>query len=218
MFYFCAHWLDPVYGGVTAEYPVAEGRELRLRFYIGELWSRVAHENQGLHVDVLPGWWTEASLGAAGQTTALWAYCCLWRHYRYALDPGTMRFHLKRLVHVFTKPESIPTLWTATEGEGTPSTQPRSATWRAQVKIFNTIQKVRRRHWLKAVSVLLLKGFDHQEGSTDVASLILNDLEQWARRDTSGRYTMARYVLDEAVEEALYATYSYTPDKKRRLF
>lgn len=217
MFYFCAHWLDAVYGGVTADYPVAEGRELRLRFYIRELWSRVAHENKGLHVAVLPGWWTEASVDAAGNTTRLWASCCLWRHFRYALDPGTMIFHHKRLVHVFTKPESIPCLWTAT-GEGTPSTQPRSNTWRAQVKTFNTIERLRRNRWLKAVRVLLLKGFDHVEGSTDVATIILDDLEQWARRDTSGRYTMARYVLDEGVEEALYATYSYAPSKRCRLF
>ena len=41
------------------------------------------------------------------------------------------------------------------------------------------------------------------------------DLEQWAKRDTSGRFTMARYVLDEAVEEALYATYS--SNKRPRL-
>ncbi len=216
MFYLCDHWFDHQYGGVTAEYPVAEGRELRLRFYVGELWSRVAHQNQGLHELILPGWWTEASLDAAGNTTTLWASCCLWRHWRYALDPGTMLFHHRRLVHVFTQPASIPCLWTAT-GEGTPSTQPRSTTWRAQVKTFNTIEKLRHNRWLKAVRVILMCGFNHQEGSTDVACLILNDLEQWAKRDTSGRWTMARYVLDEAVQEALYATYSHPPDKRRRL-
>ena len=54
-------------------------------------------------------------------------------------------------------------------------------------------------------------GFNHVEGSSDCTSLILNDLEQWGWRDTSGRWTMARYVLDEAVEEALYATYSPGP-------
>ena len=215
MLYLCDAWFHPD-GGVTGAYVSDVGHDLRLRFYTDQLWSPVAHQLQHLHRRVLPGWWSEAALDAAGNATALWASCCLYRHFMYALDPGTMLFHHRRLVHVFTKPEGIPCLWRATT-DGTPGTQSRSTTWRAQVKIFKTIEKLRRLQWLKAVRVILLQGFNDQEGSTDVASIILNNLEQWAQSDTSGRFTMARYVLDEAVEEALYATYSHPPAKRRRL-
>ena len=215
MIYLGAHWFQ---GGSTALIP-PWASDHKLRFYIGEFWSRVAHDNKRLHKYVLPEWWSETALDAAGNATTQWAYDCLWRHWRYALEPGTMLFHHIRLRQVFTTPESIPTLWRANL-DGTPGTQPSSTTWRAQVKTFKTIERLRleaRNHWLKAVSIILRCCFEQEEGSTDVVSLILNNLEHWACSDTSGQFTMARYVLDEGVEEALYATYSYTPDKRHKM-
>jgi hypothetical protein len=226
MIYLGAHWFQ---GGSTTLIP-PWASDHKLRFYIGELWSTVAHDNKRLHKYVLPEWWSETALDAAGNPTTQWAYDCLWRHWRYALEPGTMWFHCIRLQPVFFKPESIPTLWRAIP-DGTPGTQPSSTTWRAQVKTFNTIERLRRNpllkfntierlrrnRWLKAVSIIIRCCFEQEEGSTDVVSLILNHLRDWACSDTSGQFTRARYVLDEGVEEALYATYSYTPNKRRRV-
>ena len=212
MLYLGDHWFDHENGGVTAEYPQDEGLECRLRFWTDQLWSEVAHEHQQLHADVFPTWWHEAHLDAAGTTTTLGASYCLWRHFRYALEPGTMLFHHRRLVNVFTQAKSIPTLWHATPAWPTPGARPQSLVWQAQNKVCRTIRKIRRQHWLKALSIILLHGLN---GLADVVRLILNDLERWALCDTSGFYTTARYFLEEAVEEALYATYSF--DERRRL-
>ena len=119
-------------------------------------------------------------------------------------------FHHRRLASVFCNPDSIPALWFNTTKDGKPPAYPsQSVTWRAQRKACRIITANARNRWLKAVSVILLCGFNN----VNVTTIILNDLEQWHKRDTSGRFTYARYALDEAVEEAL----SYTSNKRRKL-
>jgi hypothetical protein len=216
MLYLCDTWFHPD-GGVTAQYVSDVGHDLRLLFYIDQLYSPVAHQLQDLHRRVLTGWWSEDTLDPAGRATSIWAINCVGRHWRCALDPGTMIFHHRRLATVFWCPESVPTLWRATSTTN-PAPQPRSPSWRAQIKAFRIIRDNRRKCWLKAVSVVLLYGFNRQKGSTDVASIIVQLLEQWAAHQYEDPHTYARYFLDEAVEDALYgASVSYPPGKRPRL-
>ena len=207
MLYLCAHWFEPDGSGHTAALlTVDDRRELRLRFHTDQMWSPVAHELTGLHRIVLPGGWVETALDAAGRPTALFAWACLWRHWRYALDPGTMIFHHRRLAIAFCSPDSIPTLWiNAAYHGGDVGHRTQTVSWRAQRKVWRIITANARNRWLKAVSVVLLCVFNN----VNVTSIILNLLEEWHKRDTSGRFTYARYALDEAVEEAL----SYTSRK-----
>ncbi len=115
-----------------------------------------------------------------------------------------MIFHHGRLASVFYCPESIPVLWRATTSDSTPATQqPRSITWRTQIKAFRIISANARQRLLKAVGVVLLCGFNHHKGSADVTSIIVQLLEQWHVREASLPHTYARYILDEAVEDAL---------------
>ena len=217
MLYLCDDWFERDGSGHTAQYPHEEGRDLRLRFYSDQLWSPYADENKALHRLVLPVWWVETSLNAAGEPTSTWASTGLWRHWRYALDPGTMVFHCRRLASAFCKAESIPALWFNPTPNNTPPTnQTESVTWRAQIKSFKIISGNARKRWLKAVSVVLLCGFNHQKGSTDVTSIIVKLLDEWQQRDTSHRFTNARYFLDEAVEDALYGvSVSYAPKRSK---
>ena len=215
MLYLCAHWFEPDGSGHTAAFlTVADGRDLRLRFLIEQMWSPVADQLQDLHRIVLPGGWVETALDSAGLPAAMWTWTCLWRHWRYALDPGTMIFHHRRLASVFCSPDSIPTLWINAAPDGTDvGHRTQTVSWRAQRKAWRMITANARQRWLKAVSVVLLCCFNHEDGATDVITIILDNLEQWHKRDTSGRFTYARYALDEAVEEAL----SYTSNKRRKL-
>ena len=77
MLYLCDDWFERDGSGHTAQYPHEEGRDLRLRFYSDQLWSPYADENKALHRLVLPVWWVETSLNAAGDPTSTWAFTCL---------------------------------------------------------------------------------------------------------------------------------------------
>jgi hypothetical protein len=127
-----------------------------------------------------------------------------------------MVFHYRCLASAFCKPESIPALWFNTTPDCTPPTHPTQSVTALEIKSFNIIWGNARKHWLKAVSVVLLCGFNHQKGSTDVTSIIVELLDEWQQRDTSHRFTNARYFLDEAVEDALYgASVSYAPKRSK---
>jgi hypothetical protein len=127
-----------------------------------------------------------------------------------------MIFHHRRLATVFSCPESIPVLWRTTTAAN-PAPQARSPAWRAQVKAFRIIRGNKLKRWLTAVRVLLLCGFNHQEGSTDVTSIIVQLLEQWATHQYEEPHTYARYFLDEGVEDALYGASVSYDGKRRRL-
>jgi hypothetical protein len=215
MLYLCDAWFLPD-AGVTAQYVSAVGHDLRLQFYCDQLYNPHAEQFQALHRRVLPGWWTEAALDAAGRATSIWAIGSLWRHWRYALDPGTMIFHHRRLATVFSCPESIPTLCRATTWLS-PAPRPQTPSWRAQIKAFRIIRGNRRKRWLNAVSVVLLCGFKHHKGAADVTSIIVQLLEQWAAHQYEEPHTYARYVLDEGVEDALYGASVGYDGKRRRL-
>jgi hypothetical protein len=211
MLYLCAHWFEPDGSGHTAAFlTVEDRRELRLRFHTDQMWSNVADELTELHRIVLPGGWVETALDSSGRPTGIFASTCLWRHWRYALDPDTMIFHHRRLASVFCSPDGIPTLWiNAAYYGGDVGHRTQTVSWRAQRKACRIITANARRRWLKAVRVILLCGFNN----VTVTSMIVDLLEEWHKRDTSGRFTYARYALDEAVEEAL----SYTSNKRRKL-
>jgi len=215
----CAEWFEPDGSGSTPlyqQFSAEQGRALRLRFYSDQLYSPVAHQLQDLHRLVLPGWWVETAVDAAGRPspTAIWAWTCLWRHWRYALQPGTMLFHHRRLADVFCSLDSLPTLWLNMTRDGSDVThRTQTVSWLAQRKAWRVISTNRRKRWLSAVSAVLSCAFQRHDAAADVISIILKDLERWAKRSLI-RYTNARYALDDAVEEALVAT--FTANKRRK--
>jgi hypothetical protein len=100
MLYLCAHWFEPDGSGHTAALlTVDDRRELRLRFFTDQMWSPVADDLTGLHRIVLPGHWVETALDAAGRPTAIFAWACLWRHWRYPVwqPPMLLQILLNRL-------------------------------------------------------------------------------------------------------------------------
>ena len=77
MLYLCDEWFESDGSGHTTHYPHEYCRDLRLRLYSSELWNPYAHQNKHLHSLVLPVWWVETSLNAAGDPTSTWAFTCL---------------------------------------------------------------------------------------------------------------------------------------------
>ena len=223
MLYLMDHWFQAEGGRTTATYSAQIGDPLRLRFYIGELWSRVAQQNTALHARVLPHTWTESSVGKEGLLCTRWAYKTLWHHSLYALDPGTMIFHHRRLQSVFWSPHAINVLHAPQPAEGAPinltqaTIRYRSPAWLAQKKTFRVIQTLRRNHWLAAVSIILLCGFEDHAGSADVTSIILRLLEVWHLSEYEEPRTYIGYELDEAVEEALRGASVTCAPKRRKL-
>ena len=152
----------------------------------------------------------------SGYLSTRWAHHSLYCHYGYALQPGTMIFHHRRLASVVWKPQAICVLWNPfTPGV---TERHRQAGWRAQKKAFSVIQNIRRKHWLAAVSVTLLCGFENQMGSTDVTVIILKLLEDWHKSmDPEQIRTHTGYYLDEAIEEALQGASVICAPKRRKL-
>lgn len=217
MLYLLDEWFRPE-GGETPHYSAEVGDALRMRFYYGELYSLVAFDNLALHTRVLPHWWTEACVGTDGLLTSVWAYQSLYRHYQYALNPGTMIFHRRRLSSVFWCPHAVNVLFNVAHvTHAVPQGYYRRTGWRAQKSSYRVIQDLKRKHWLEAVRVILLYGFKHEHGSTDVTATILNMLEDWYRSRPSEPRRYIGYVLDEAVEEALQGGMVICAPKRRKL-
>jgi len=199
MFYISYEWFLPP-GGVSERYASAASDALLERFYIGQCYSPVAWQMQDLHVRILLHWWNEATLDAAGQPTSMWTPASLCRHWKYALDPPTMVFHHRRLASVFWCPQAIPVL-----------ARSASTAARTQRKAFRTLERIKVKRWLDAVSINLLYAFNHQKGSTDVTGIVVKLLEAWEKQQPRDR-SYASYFLDEAVEHALLgASITYAP-------
>jgi hypothetical protein len=214
MLYLLDEWFRPE-GGETPHYSAEVGDALRIRFYYGELYSPAAWQNTALHRRVLPQTWTEACVGRDGLLTTKWAVNSLYRHYQYALNPGTMIFHRRRLSSVFWCPHAVNVLFTSQFAA--PADYYRRTGWRAQKSTYHAIQDLRRKHWLAAVGVILLCGFKHEHGSADVTATILNLLEHWHKQDYSEPRMHTAYVMDEAIEEALQGGMVICAPKRRKL-
>jgi hypothetical protein len=222
----------------TVEWPGALPAEreyihaCQLNFWYNQCYNPFAHQFQELHPKLLPYWWIEVMLRAfhGNNHQTLWVCAVLHRHYAYAFDPCLSIFHRRRLIAVFWEPERVPVL----VGPHLPTLTQEHTVRSSQRWAFRRMRVHARSRWLAAVRVLLLQGFNHQEGSADVSSIIVQLLEDWdvaqcdRRRGRSAADMPDRlddksiYVMEESVERALQgASITYSEGaagtKRRRL-
>jgi hypothetical protein len=186
----------------------------QLNFWSNQCYNPFAHQFQELHREVLPYWWIEVIVRAfvGGNHKTRWVCAKLHRHYAYAFDPCLSIFHRRRLLAVFWEPERVPVLaGLHMPQQGTHEDRVR----KAQRWAFGRMRIHARSRWLASVRVILLHGFDHQKGSADVSSMIVQLLEDWdVAQCHSGRGKSAAdmpdrldndsfYLMEESVERAL---------------